>query len=289
MDIIGDFIVRRACVIALLPVVLAASCAAGGGPSGPTPDAHDDLNDSTEGVADPAPDGPEPCSSHDECNDSIDCTDDRCTVAGTCQHSPNDGLCPDGTFCSITSGCIEGCEEDADCDNGLWCDGDERCYGTTCSPALHARDCDDGNDCTVDACDDERDTCTHETYPECETDAGPDLPGDAFDPEVHYSGIFDIVPFPSQECPAISYEVRWIQFTDTGSGISISAGPFTLTQMPRPTDENFSATGTNGCMTVTISGSFVNSDNFTGRWLNVLDGSCPMCSPQDITIGGTRR
>jgi hypothetical protein len=289
MDIIGVFMRKAACAAVVLLIVGAGACSPGGGPNNPVPDATNDLVDAADGTVDPAADGPSLCTSHDDCNDSIDCTDDLCTVAGTCQNTPNDGLCPDGTFCSLTSGCIDGCEEDADCDNGLWCDGDEHCYGTTCSPALHPRDCNDGNDCTMDECDEERDTCVYETYPECETDAPPDLAGDAFDPDVHYSGIFDIAPFPSQECPALNYEVRWIQMTDTGSGLQISAGPFTLNQSPRPDDENFSATGTNGCMTVTISGTFVNSDNFTGQWLNVLDGSCPMCSPQDISIAGLRR
>ena len=276
MSISGKFCLPCACLIL-------GACAAGGGSH---TDATVDTEEAVDLTVDDATGG---CTSHAECDDGFDCTEDRCTVSGTCEHIPDDGECPSGQICSPVRGCIEGCEEDSDCDDGLWCNGDEHCYGTNCSPAVLPRDCNDGNDCTLDTCDEDRDTCIHDTYPECEVDAPPDITGDPFDPDVHYSGTFDIAPFPAQECPALTYEIRWITLADTGSSLSITAGPFTLTETPRPDGPDFNASGVHGCMTVTISGTFVNSDNFTGTWRNDLDGSCPMCSPQSMAIAGLRR
>lgn len=286
MDIIGEIIVRRLLPLPLAAVFLAMGCATGGGPKDPEPDAHDDLGDTTDGTTDPADDGPGTCTSNADCDDGIDCTEDQCTVSGYCQNTAIDSRCPEGTHCHLTEGCIEGCEEDADCDNGLWCDGDEVCRTWGCEPAMGGRDCNDGNDCTHDECDEDRDTCIHDLYPECDVDAPVDLPGEVFDPSVHYSGTFRLSRSVEQECPGDSYNFNQMTFSDTGGDLTVTGGPFTLTQSPLPSSADFSVTGSSSCMSVTFSGTFANSDNFLGRW--VATSSCTYCSDQDFALTGVR-
>ncbi|MBW2261469.1 MAG: hypothetical protein JRG91_05795, partial [Deltaproteobacteria bacterium] len=209
---------------------LAIGCATGDGPDNPPADAYNDLDELTDGTVEAADDGSEGCTSNADCNDGIDCTEDQCTVARVCQHTAIDSRCPEGTHCHLTEGCIEGCEEDADCDNGLWCDGEEVCRTWGCEPAMGGRDCSDGNDCTVDDCDEERDVCTYETYPECLPDAL-DAPGDPFDPAAHYDGRFSIFPRISQACaPYLSYDFGRLTFSSAGGTLTVTGGPFTLTQ-----------------------------------------------------------
>jgi hypothetical protein len=279
MNIIGE-IARPLCALATL--ALACSCAAGG--SGTEPDAAD-VNDLVE-ATDTEADATTSCTSNADCDDGVDCTEDQCTVSRICQHTAIDSRCPEGTYCHLSEGCIEGCEVDADCDNGLWCDGDEHCRTWGCEPAMSGRDCNDGNDCTRDACDEDRDTCTHDLYPECEVDAPADLAGDAFDPAVHYNGTFRLSRSVEQECPGDSYNFNELTFSDAGGNLTVMAGPFTLTQSPRPGTADFVVTGTSSCMTVTFSGTFANSDNFIGHW--VATSRCSYCGDQDITLSGVR-
>ena len=66
------------------------------------------------------------------CDDGIACTRDDCDpVTGACAHTPDDGACDDGRWCSgqetcdPASGCVPGapaCPID-----GVWCNGVERC------------------------------------------------------------------------------------------------------------------------------------------------------------------
>jgi hypothetical protein len=152
---------------------------------------------------------------------------------------------------------------------------------------MSGRDCNDGNDCTFDECDEDRDTCIHDLYPECEVDAPPDLPGDAFDPTVHYSGTFRLSRSIEQECPGDAYAFSQVTLSDAGGILTVTAGStFTLTQSPRPDTADFVVTGSSSCMTVTFSGSFANSDNFFGHW--IATSGCSYCSHQDITLTGSR-
>ncbi len=76
-----------------------------------------------------------------DCSDGNPCTADACDdVDDTCVHSnvTNETVCNDGQFCTLGEVCTGGA-----------------CGGGT------ARDCSDGNPCTVDACDDDADTCDH--------------------------------------------------------------------------------------------------------------------------------
>lgn len=54
-----------------------------------------------------------------------------------------------------------GCSSDAECDNALHCDGPEACITGACVAGTPP--CDDGVGCTLDACDENSDTCSHIT------------------------------------------------------------------------------------------------------------------------------
>ena len=133
------------------------------------------------------------CTVDADCDDAVACTVDRCDLAAVaCVHSPDDGLCDDGSFCNgaewcdQTGGCQAGtppdcddgvdctedeCDDDAQacahtadsefCDNGVFCDGAETCDGVQGCTAGPAVNCDDAIDCTSDACDDEAGACIH--------------------------------------------------------------------------------------------------------------------------------
>ncbi len=267
----------------------AGGCGAGGGPDIPLDTSTDGLDtvDSVDTATDfPTDDGPTACTSHAMCDDGVACTNDLCTVAGTCSHTPDDDLCGPGEHCALT-GCISGCTGDPDCDDGQWCNGVEHCYGTTCVPDTSPRDCNDGNSCTSDWCDEDLDTCHHDPGPDCEADAPADITGEPFDPSVHYSGIFDTVPEVAQECIALNYHISQMTFSSGGSTLTVQASPFTLSGA-LPGSPDFSVTGISGCMSVTLSGSFTNSDNFVATWQETKVGTCAYCTPQTKTVAGIR-
>lgn len=124
------------------------------------------------------PDAGARCLLAAECVDAVACTVDTCNVAGVCEHSALDALCPAGETCSATTGCRVGgdCFTSADCDDSIACTFDScavggRCEhmaldalctgaGETCDAAMGCRrtgcataaDCDDTVACTVDMC-----------------------------------------------------------------------------------------------------------------------------------------
>ena len=111
------------------------------------------------------------CCGADDCDDMVACTDDTC-FAGFCSHVPNDGVCADGEYCSVASGCLtrEECIKDEDCDDsdpcttdrcdgGLcqraFCDvegGELCCQGLGCGTCCQDFQCSDGDPCTSEAC-----------------------------------------------------------------------------------------------------------------------------------------
>jgi hypothetical protein len=129
------------------------------------------------------------CQDEDDpdCDDGVACTDDSCDEAfDQCDHTPNNGSCSDGLFCTGVEICdpIDGCEPgtdpcpgsqcneatdqcvncltDADCNNSVFCDGAEVCNTVTgiCGPGTPPN-CDDGIDCTFDTCNESSDACDH--------------------------------------------------------------------------------------------------------------------------------
>ncbi|MEM8964739.1 MAG: hypothetical protein AAGD38_24860, partial [Acidobacteriota bacterium] len=79
-----------------------------------------------------APGQAQTCSTHEQCDDGIACTDDRCGVLGTCQNVPIDSICDDGS----------------------WCNGTETCSATTGCQAA------ENTPCLGEACSDETRLCT---------------------------------------------------------------------------------------------------------------------------------
>ncbi len=106
------------------------------------------------------------------CLDDGDCADGRiCNGAEVCAA----GLCQSGTpiDCNDDVACtIDLCDEEtgacthlADhslCINESYCDGEESCNLDSGCVAGTSIDCDDGVSCTIDACDEETQSCTHE-------------------------------------------------------------------------------------------------------------------------------
>jgi hypothetical protein len=126
------------------------------------------------------------------CDDGIDCTVDSCDeVNTTCSNVPTPALCDDGLFCTGSEFCdvmngqcattgAEDCNDNvactadfcdggtdqcahvaqnAVCNDGLFCNGAETCHVLNdCQPGTPPV-CDDGVPCTIDACDEQNDTC----------------------------------------------------------------------------------------------------------------------------------
>ncbi|MGB0714310.1 MAG: IPTL-CTERM sorting domain-containing protein [Phycisphaerae bacterium] len=125
------------------------------------------------------------------CDDGIACTVDSCNEdTDSCDNTPDDSFCSNSLFCDgaevcdPNNGCIAGaapncddgvsctvdiCNEDSDscdntpddsvCSNGLFCDGAEVCDpNSDCQPGTPPN-CNDGVSCTVDACNEDTDSC----------------------------------------------------------------------------------------------------------------------------------
>lgn len=105
----------------------------------------------------PLPDGATICSRNRDCDDGVECTDDRCdTDRGYCLNEVNHEVCQDDSFCNGREVCIPS----RGCDRGA------------------PESCNDDDVCTLDACDEENDTCLHRMR---------DLDGDG-DPDEHCMG-----------------------------------------------------------------------------------------------------
>lgn len=236
--------------------------------------------------------GARTCMTVADCNDSIACTIDACAVGGVCRNTPEPSMCNEGETCSPTEGCIVGCEEDLDCNNGVFCDGMERCLAGDCYDGM-APNCADGNACTTDLCDTDLDGCRYEVAPGCDAgsmgrDAGAAC--DPFDPAMHYSGMFQILPSPSSDCLSFSFRVTTATFSTSGGALNVRADRFTLTDSPAPGDASFDATFSDSCATYQLTGTFDCADQFTGRWrANPVGDDCTICPGQDQMVIGVRR
>ncbi|HYB98263.1 MAG TPA: hypothetical protein VEC57_03930 [Candidatus Limnocylindrales bacterium] len=113
-----------------------------------------------------------PCAS-----DSNACTDDRCSAAGTCAHTPNSAACDDASFCNGTDQCSAGscsvhsgdpCTAGSECNDQ--CHGAGHCFTSSGTPCT-----DDGSECTGDACDGAG-SCVHDALAAgtaCTSDGNP--------------------------------------------------------------------------------------------------------------------
>lgn len=123
----------------------------------------------------PADGGVAECVSDRDCDDSIDCTEDRC-AAGACAHTTEDSRCAGDEVCVAAAGCqpAGSCEPEecaealrdpaacqvGGCAEGGTCVGESTCAeGESCCGDGTCRACDDGNPCTEDRC--EGGECVH--------------------------------------------------------------------------------------------------------------------------------
>ena len=269
---------------------LLASCTAGSGPG----DAGGGMDSTTP--ADAGTDaGPTSCATNVDCDDGEECTIDTCVVGNVCEYSTLDERCPAGQRCAAGRGCISSCGSDADCDDGLYCNGVESCLveREVCVPGM-PRDCDDGNDCTLDACDDTLRSCDYVTAPGCDagvptgSDGGVTVP---FDASMHYDGTFLFAPTQNNSCRDATYTVASLTFSVVGSELRVMADRFPLTQTPVPTGAAFDVSYMDpSCGTYRITGTFTDSDNFSGQWTaSFTAGTCVGCGMQTATVIGARR
>jgi hypothetical protein len=224
------------------------------------------------------------CTMASECNDMIDCTEDTCTVAGTCEHVPQNTRCTGGRTCNAMMGCImaSSCRNAAECDDRIYCNGAETCNTELACVAGTAVNCADMDPCTVDTCNETMRTCTHTPDMAC-------MGGTV------RSGIYDISPAPAYMCGfgGVNFNVRFLQFTVTASGLTVTGAPVTMTGAA-PMAGRFSATGTipGTCPEVyTVTGTFSSMNEFSGELTVTFTGGgfCFDCLPQRFTIRGTYR
>jgi len=258
------------------------------------PDITADIPDAIDTISDFPPEEIQiSCTRNEDCDDGIDCTHDICTVDGTCNRIPDDGLCPPDYKCSPISGCSQfECSDDIECieRDGNFCNGNEKCYNGRCWPGT-PRDCDDGNPCTNDRCDTDLDKCINEWISSCSQDASTDAEEiEPFDPAVHYSGTFDIVPTLRSDCGQASYNISFLQFSKNATTLTVQAGGFPMTQQPPPDGPSFSVSYSQGsCGVYELTGTFNNANEFLGHWNATFSGTCSICSPQSFNIYGIRR
>lgn len=88
------------------------------------------------------PDGTVFCTTDDECDDQIDCTNDSCSTSGFCRNVTDPAFCDDGVFCN-------GVEQ---------CDPRARVPATGCVSG-ERETCNDDNVCTIDRCNEETKSC----------------------------------------------------------------------------------------------------------------------------------
>ena len=274
-------------VLVLMSAVLGVACTAGGG---------QDAGPGRDGGSDAAPAqpdaGPQRCDTNAECDDGFGCTIDECIVGNVCRHDPIDGRCDAaaGERCVVGRGCTAGtptdCETHEDCQDGNVCNGAEQCIVGGCFMGTPLN-CGDGNACTADTCDPAT-GCQHQLI--CDggvvRDAG--TPCDAFDPAAHYTGTFLMLPVASCGGGGGSYSVDTVTFSVSGGTLTATMGPFSLTQTPAPTGASFDVSGSNGCASVRLRGTFDCSRHFDGTWTANHTGGCAACLTTNITVEGVR-
>ena len=93
-----------------------------------------------------------PCVDDAQCDDAIDCTNDRCDQSiSRCRNAP----------------------DNTKCDDGKYCDGAEQCVARQgCAPGP-VMTCEDSNGCTIDTCVEASQSCTH-TERDVDGDGDPD-------------------------------------------------------------------------------------------------------------------
>ena len=102
------------------------------------------------------------CSGVADCDDGIACTVDTCESGGACGHELRNDLCPTGSLCSPTAGCVVSgiCSSSTDCVDTDPCTVNERCITATATCARDFLDSDGDGEvplvCGGTDCDDSR-------------------------------------------------------------------------------------------------------------------------------------
>lgn len=235
------------------------------------------------------------CTTAAECDDGIACTFDDCVVGNVCDHMALDSLCEDGERCDASRGCNTGCTSVADCNvDRNYCEGMFACAGGTCVPSL-TRSCDDGNECTVDSCDpaamDGAGGCVYATAGGCDGGVGmPDAGGpvcDPFDPTTGYTGTFRVAPVLSLDCVE-DYRLETLVFSVAGATLTARGAPSfgaTLTG-PAPSGAMFTVSGSSGCGSYTLTGTFTCANRFSGTFTSSFSGGCSICGGGSVSVVG---
>ncbi len=238
---------------------------------------------------------PVSCATAADCDDGVACTFDDCVIGNVCSHMPLDSLCEDGERCDATRGCNTGCATALDCNvDRNYCEGMFACAGGTCVPSM-ARSCDDGNACTDDSCDpsamEGAGGCVYATASGCDGGVGmPDAGGpvcDPFDPATGYTGTFRVAPVLSLDCLE-DYRVETFAFSVSGSTLTVRGAPLfgaTLTGAT-PSDASFTVSGSSGCGTYTLTGTFACANRFSGTFTSSFSGACAACGGGSMSVVG---
>ncbi|MDD5031574.1 MAG: LamG domain-containing protein [Patescibacteria group bacterium] len=90
--------------------------------------------------------------------DSITATD-VCSYSSIGTHTAKVIAVKEGIFAEARTQVIIGCSQNSDCDDGLSCNGQETCLNNTCQAGTPIT-CEDSVACTIDACDEETNSCS---------------------------------------------------------------------------------------------------------------------------------
>lgn len=236
------------------------------------------------------------CTTAAQCDDHIPCTVDDCVIGNVCSHTAVNGSCnvAAGEHCDLALGCTTmtstTCTQASDCDDHVFCNGDETCVLNHCYAAPGGRNCDDGNACTVDSCDETAGSCSYMTT--CDSgivthDAGPTCT--AFVAPDDFNGTYGVVPGQSQACGGgTTYNVSEATLVVSGTNVAVTLGTSGGIVLDGTiTGSSFTATGTHGSGTYTLTGSFACRERFMGHWTATVSGFG--CSNQDVDVRGSRR
>jgi hypothetical protein len=238
------------------------------------------------------------CTMNSECNDMIDCTQDTCTVMGTCEHVPQNSRCTGGRTCNAMMGCVmaSACRNNSECDDRVFCNGTETCTPELACVAGTPVNCADSDPCTIDECNESMRMCTRRMDPMCMG-------------SMVRSGIYNVAMPVSYRCveifmgtPAIDLGIESFQFTVMGTNLTVlGRSPAGSMRFGTPSmtgtlmGMSFMVTGVRpgDCPeTYTLRGTFTDADNFTGTLTLGLTGLTCMftnCTNQSWPVTGRYR
>ncbi|MDP3275475.1 MAG: hypothetical protein Q8Q09_09795 [Deltaproteobacteria bacterium] len=229
------------------------------------------------------------CTRNEDCDDRVACTADTCTVAGTCEHVPQNTQCTGGRICNATMGCImaSACRSNAECDDRVYCNGAETCNTELACVAGTAVRCDDMDPCTVDACDEMGRRCTHTMNMACMG-------------MTPMSGVYALSPGVSYACTGIPSGVRLTEFdfNFVGPMMTVNNAPAPM-RGPQPVMGAFDVTGSvlgtpgaNCDEIYRLQGRFTDATHFEGTfYISFVGPVCGFtnCTNQMFPVRGTRR